>query len=75
VATAHVPQHSFCGAYYALKAVAAADPAQAGPNISREWNWELQHAPGSLKEEVLKRLIIKNSGHKITVKIQKGEDF
>lgn len=26
VATAHVPQHAFGGAYYALKAVAAADP-------------------------------------------------
>ncbi|MFH1106580.1 MAG: hypothetical protein V1787_01670 [Candidatus Micrarchaeota archaeon] len=30
VATAHVPQHAFGAAYYALKAVAAANSAEAG---------------------------------------------
>jgi hypothetical protein len=75
VATAHVPQHSFGGAYYALKAIAAADPANAVPNVVKEWDWELQRAPNNLREEVLKRVIIQNDDNKITIKIQKGQDF
>src|SRR5262245_21271125 len=40
VAAAHVPQHAFGGAYYALKAVAAADPAQAEAKAARERRWQ-----------------------------------
>src|SRR5215475_4213367 len=40
VATAHVPQHAFGAAYYALKAIAAADPAHAQVKIVKERNWQ-----------------------------------
>ena len=36
VATAHVPQHAYGAAYYALKAVAAADPANARITVAAE---------------------------------------
>jgi hypothetical protein len=75
VATAHVTQHAFGGAYYALKAVAAADPIHAGTNVAKEWEWELQHAPVNLREEVLKRVIIQNIHDKISIKIYKGGDY
>jgi hypothetical protein len=73
VATAHVPQHAFGAVFYALKAVAAAYPAHAGPAVASEWEWELQHVPEHLRAEVLKRVIIRNNGGKITIKIHKGE--
>ena len=75
VATAHVPQHAFGGAYYALKAVAAADPSHAVGNVAEEWRWELARVPAHLKEEVLKRLIIQSGGRGVTIKINKGEGF
>ena len=40
VATAHVPQHAFGGAYYALKALVAADPDNAEVKIAKERNWQ-----------------------------------
>ena len=75
VATAHVPQHAFGGAYYALKAIAAADPANAEANVAREWEWELGRAPENLRDEVLKRVVIQSAGKRIAVKINKNEDF
>jgi hypothetical protein len=38
VATAHVTQHAYGSATYALKAIAAADPAHAEANTHRERN-------------------------------------
>ena len=75
VATAHVPQHAFGAPYYALKAVAAADPANAEVNVAREWNWQVRHVSKNLREEVLKRVVIQNNGHGISIKIQKGKDY
>ncbi len=48
VATAHVPEHAFGAAYYALKAVAAADPADARAGISRELGWQSLRLPENL---------------------------
>jgi hypothetical protein len=42
VATAHVAQHAYGGAYYALKAVLAADPASASQRVAQEWAWRVQ---------------------------------
>ncbi|MEZ4683095.1 MAG: hypothetical protein R2932_53685 [Caldilineaceae bacterium] len=42
VATAHVPQHAFGAAYYALKAIAAADSAQAEVAVAQEQAWQVQ---------------------------------
>ena len=75
VATAHVPQHAFGAPYYSLKAVAAADPANAEVNVAREWNWQVRHVSKNLREEVLKRVVIQNNGHGISIKIQKGKDY
>src|SRR5574341_1307606 len=75
VATAHVPQHAFGGAYYALKAIAAVDPAHAEVKVAKERNWQVRHIPINLRPEFLKRLIIQKRGGGILIKIQKGKDF
>jgi len=50
VATAHVPQHAFGPAYYALK-IAAADSANADAKIAKELNWQTRHLPKHLRQE------------------------
>ena len=75
VATAHVPQHAFGGAYYALKAIAAADPAQAEVKVSKERNWQVRHSPTKLRPEVLKRVIVQKRDDGIYIKVQKDKDF
>ena len=40
VATAHVTQHAYGGAYYALKAIAAGDPEKAEARLARELAWQ-----------------------------------
>ncbi|MCQ3936671.1 MAG: hypothetical protein DPW18_06445 [Chloroflexi bacterium] len=75
VATAHVPQHAYGGAYYALKALAASDPANAEARIAEERSWQAQHLPEHLREEIMKRIIIQKKGERIVVKIQKGGGF
>ena len=75
VATAHVPQHAFGGAYYALKAVVAADPANAEVKIAKERNWQSRHLPKNLRQEILNKIIIQKREDGIFIKIQKGKDF
>ena len=75
VATAHVPQHAFGGAYYALKAIAAADPAHAEVKVAKEHNWQTQHIIANLRQEVLKRVIVEKRGDGIFIKIQKDKDY
>ena len=75
VATAHVPQHAFGGAYYALKAIAAADPAHAENNVAKERNWQARHIPARLRQEVLERLIVQKRKSGIFITVQKGQDF
>ena len=75
VATAHVPQHAFGGAYYALKAIAAADPVHAEVKVAKEHNWQVRHIPTKLRQEVLKRVIVQKRGDEIFVKIQKDKDY
>ena len=75
VATAHVPQHALGGAYYALKAVAAADPANAGVNIAEERNWQSQRLPENLRQEILDKIIIQKRGDGVFIRIEKGKDF
>ena len=75
VATAHVPQHAFGGAYYALKAIAAADPAQAEVKVSKERNWQVRHSPTKLRPEVLKRVMVQKRDDGIYIKVQKNKEF
>ena len=58
VATAHVPQHAFGAAYYALKAVVAADPENAEVKIAKERNWQSRRLPKNLRQEILDKIII-----------------
>jgi hypothetical protein len=75
VATAHVPQHAFGGAHYALKAIAAADPAQAEARVAKEQNWQVRRIPAHLREEVRKRVVVEKRAKGIFIKIQKDKDF
>jgi hypothetical protein len=75
VATAHVPQHAFGAAYYALKAIAAADPAHAEVEVAKEHEWQAQHISIHLRPEFLKRVIIQKRKSGIFVAVQKDGDF
>ena len=75
VATAHVPQHAFGGAYYALKAIAAADPAHAEVKVAKERNWQARHIPARLRQEVLERVIVQKRKDKIFITVNKDKDF
>jgi hypothetical protein len=75
VATAHVPQHAFGGAYYALKAIAAADPAHAEVKVAKERNWQVRRIPTKLRQEVLKRVMVQKRDDGIFIKVQKDKDF
>ena len=50
VATAHVPEHAFGASYYALKVVAAANPANAETKIAKELDWESRRLPKDLRQ-------------------------
>lgn len=75
VATAHVPQHAFGGAYYALKAIATADVTHAEDRVGEEYNWQVQHVPTNLRDEVLKRVIVEKRKNGIFITVQKDQDF
>ncbi|WP_074370194.1 putative immunity protein [Methanoculleus chikugoensis] len=75
VATAHVPQHAYGAAYYALKAVAAADPANAVAGVAAEREWQAARLPGGLREEIMERIVVLERGGGVLVKLRKGEGF
>jgi len=75
VATAHVAQHAFGGALYALKAVAAADPAKAEKRVAKEWNWQSRHLPENLRQSIIKRIVVEKRAKGIFIKLEKGKDF
>jgi len=70
VATAHVPQHAYGAAYYALKAVAA-----AGGDAAGEREWQTGRLPEGLREEIMSRIIIQERGGRVSIKLRKGEGF
>lgn len=75
VATAHVPQHAFGGAYYALKAIAAANPPLAESKVNNEYKQQIGLIPPEFRAEVSKRLIVEKRGNKMFIKVQKDKDF
>jgi hypothetical protein len=75
VATAHVPQHAYGGAYYALKAIAAMNPANAEAKVVKERSWQSQRIPEHLREEIMKRIIMEKKGNRVMIKLQKGQGF
>jgi hypothetical protein len=75
VATAHVPQHAFGGAYYALKALATAEPAQAEVRVAAEQQWQIQQIPASLRHEVVTRVSVHKRARGLHITIHKDQDF
>lgn len=75
VATAHVPQHAYGGAYYALKALIARDPDNAEGVVADEMRWQAQRLPERLRGEVIGRIIVEPRGSGLFVSIRKGPDF
>lgn len=75
VATTHVSQHAYGGAFYTLKAIAANDLANAEVKIAEERSWQSQQLPEHLRQEIMNRIIIQKKGKGVLVKIQKGNGF
>ena len=75
VATAHVPQHAYGAAYYALKAVAAANPANVAVNAALEREWQAERLPEGLREEIMGRIVVLERGGGVVVRLRKGEGF
>ncbi len=79
VATAHVAQHAYGAAYYALKAIAASDPANAEMKVAKEFKWISKMADRrlleKLRQETLDRIIIQKRKDRVFIKIRKGKDF
>lgn len=70
VATAHVPQHAYGAAYYALKAVAA-----AGGDAAGEREWQAGRLPEELREEIMSRIIVWKRRERVLIGLRKGEGF
>ena len=75
VATAHVAQHAYGGALYALKAIAAKDPANAEKNVAKERDWQARHLPKHLREEVMNRIVIQKRRKGIFIQLIKDENY
>ena len=75
VATAHVPQHAFGSAYYALKALVALDPAHAAAAVADEQAWQAAQMPPHLRSEYGKRVIVQERKRGIFVTVYKDADF
>jgi hypothetical protein len=75
VATAHVAQHAYGGALYALKAIAAMDPANAEKKVAKERDWQSRHLPKHLREEVMNRIVIEKRSKGVFIKLIKDEDY
>jgi len=74
VATAHVPQHAFGGAYYALKAIAEVDPTHAELKVAKEHAWQVRHIPARLRPEV-RRVIVEKRAKGIFIRVHKDQDY
>jgi hypothetical protein len=76
VATAHVAQHAYGGAFYALKAIAAdGNQFDAMDRIVSERLWQEQHLPESLRSEIMKRIVVEDRSSGPFVTLVKGEGF
>lgn len=75
VATAHVPQHAYGGAYYALKAIASSNPSEAEQEVASEYEWQSQALPDHLRDEIMGRLIVDKTNSKVRISIDKSEGF
>lgn len=75
VATAHVPQHAYGAASYALKAIIADRPDCAERLVGEEMAWQSAHLPEHLRGEVMSRIIVEPRKKGLSVTILKGPGF
>ena len=75
VATAHVPQHAYGGAYYALRAVAARNPEQQTHHIDRERLWQSSALPPHLRAEIMDRIVVAETRNGVHITVRKEADF
>ena len=75
VATAHVTQHAYGAAHYALKATAAADPANAEANATKEHNWQSRRLPKKMRDEIMSRIVVVKDRRGVRIKIDKSTGF
>lgn len=75
VATAHVPQHAYGGAYYALKALVSSTSQDQKSLAEEELAWQSSELPGHLRAEIMSRLIVEERPKGLFVTIRKGPDF
>jgi len=75
VATAHVSQHAYGSAYYALKAIVAVNPANAEINIKKELDWQAKRLPVHLREEIMNRIITEKRKNGYFISLRKDKDF
>lgn len=75
VGTAHVAQHAYGAALYALKTVAAAGPEGASTGVAREHAWQARHIAPNLKREFFKRVVVQERKGRVFPTIRKDERF
>jgi hypothetical protein len=77
VGTAHVTQHAYGAALYALKAIVAqtADPQAAAAKVNAERNWQSRRLPTKLRKQVMSRIIIEQRAGRVAIKLRKGKGF
>lgn len=75
VATAHVPQHAYGGAWYALKAIAATGGDDVLQRVSAEREWQAHQLPGHLCDEIMDRIQIEERRAGPFVRMTKGPGF
>jgi hypothetical protein len=79
VATAHVTQHAYGSAYYALRAIAAAHPAEAEIKVVEEREWQskrlAESLPDLLCQEMMARIVIEKKGRRLQIKIDKSDGY
>jgi hypothetical protein len=75
VAAAHVPQHAYGGAYYALRAVASSSQEGGLTRVQAELDWQTSQLPAHLRDQLSKHFTIREERSAIKVTITKGPDF
>lgn len=75
VATAHVPQHAYGGAYYALRAIAARSSDGDVDDAFAEREWQAAQLPSHLRAEIMDRVVIDQAGSGLRISIRKGAGF
>ena len=75
VGTAHVAQHAYGGAFYALKAIAAASPQNAKVKVEQELQWQEQALPKHLRRAIMSRILVDDRKRTLRISIDKGEGF